>query len=115
MNDILQQFVQSHELDEILAGTPIDLETVQEEKRESVVAILLHCCINGPFSPHKVTNYPIAGEVSLDEVLERRISNNGLKKTCEQVSLWLTNQGYDKGYMYEYGEGSFWPQNEYQR
>jgi hypothetical protein len=114
MDSVLNEFVSSHDLDEVLAGSPVNLEDIPDQHKEGVVAILLHCCINGPFSPHKVTNYPIAGNVSLDSLVGRRVSNNGLRKTCEIVSTWLAEKNYQKGYMYEYGSGNFWPQNGYQ-
>ena len=113
MEDALNLFIEDHELDELLAGSPIDTSDIPSENFESVLAVLIHCCVNGPFSPHKVTNYPIAGETSLDSLMGKKISNNGLRKTCEKVSEWLKQQGYDKGYMFKYGNGEFWPQNGY--
>ena len=111
MESLLNAFIVEHPLEEILAGAPIDLQEVSEQNRKGVIAILLHCCINGPYSPHKVTNYPVIGETSLDDLVGRRVSNNGLKKTCEIVATWLESINFDQGYMITFGH--YWPKNGY--
>jgi len=112
MEEILNKFVQRHTLDEIVAGAPIDFNKVPDKNHEPIAAILLHCCINGPVSPHKVTNYPVIGEARLDDLANQKVSNNGLRKTCESIAKWLLDQGYDSGLMYN-EHGGFWPLNSF--
>jgi hypothetical protein len=114
MENLLNNFLQNHSLDEIVAGAPLDFDKVPEENIESVVTILLHCCINGPFSPNKSTNYPIIGEERLNDLVgDQKVSNNGLKKTCDLLVPWLQEQNYEHGYMFNI-YGNYWPRNDFQ-
>jgi hypothetical protein len=112
MESILDTFLETHSLEEIVAGAPIEFEKIPDENQDAVVAILLHCCINGPVSPHKLTNYPIIGECRLDDIANQKISNNGLKKTCESVKKWLIDQDLCIGLMFNQF-GGYWPNNEF--
>ena len=112
MEAVLDSFVKKHSLDEIVAGAPINLDDVNKANKEKVVAILIHCCVNGPVSPHKITNYPIIGEQCLDDLVGHKVSNNGLRKSCEKVAMWLSEQGFKQGYMFE-KHGGFWPANSF--
>ena len=108
MEGILSDFIANHSLEEIVAGAPLDVQSIPAERRERVVAILLHCCINGPISPHKQTNFPIIGETSLDDECGFRVTNGTLKSSCEEVKEFLGQQGFSGGFMHS-REGEFWP------
>ena len=113
MESVLDTFLETNSLDEIVAGAAIDLSEVYEENKPKIAAVLLHCCVNGPFTPHDTTTYPVIGDARLDDLVGRRVSNNGLKKTCESVKEWLKEQSFDKGYMFE-TYGDFWPNNGFE-
>jgi hypothetical protein len=106
MESLLETF--SSRLDEILAGVPIDWDAVPDENRSDLAASLLHCCINGPVSPNKETMFPLVGVASISGLCGQRISNRSLRKTCEEVKVWLRDTGFNQGWMIE-SKGEFWP------
>jgi hypothetical protein len=109
MESILDEMFENGEIDQILAGTPITWDKVPRTNRKDVSRILVHCCINGPVSPHKVTTYPLVGEKSLQSLVgDQRISNSGLQRSCEEVAKALEAKGFRKGRLYE-EHGHFWP------
>ena len=109
---VLTLFLENHSLDEILAGAPIEFDEVPDEDREALVTAMIHCCVNGPVSPHKETNFPIIGRTSIDQLVGHEVSNNGLRKSCEFIANWLKEQDYQKGYMLD-KYGDFWPLNDF--
>jgi hypothetical protein len=109
METIVESLIISGDVDRILAGSPINWSKVPEANKKNVSRILIHCCINGPVSPNRVTTYPTVGEVSLQSLVgEQRISNSGLKRSCHDVAILLENKGYRKGHLYE-DRGHHWP------
>ena len=107
---IINEFLKKHNLEEVVSGTPIDVAKVPRNNQESVAAILLHCCINGPVSPHKSTTYPVIGDACLQDLVgDQRITNSGLKKTCEEVAKILKTKGFHSGFQIQ--NGDFWPLN----
>ena len=110
MEVLLTEFVKRHDLQEIVAGAAIDLDKVPKKNQEGVLIVLLHCCINGPFTPHDVTQYPIIGEARLDDLVGHKVSNNGLRKTCLIIKDWLISQSFEGGFMQSV-HGGFWPDN----
>ena len=110
--NLLNEFLAMHTLDEVLAGAPIEFERVPVENKRNLIAALIHCSINGPVSPHKETNFPLIGRTSIDLLVGHEVSNNGLRKSCIFVADWLNTKGYDKGYMKE-SFGNFWPLNSF--
>ena len=106
MERLLSTFSTREKLRAIVAGAPLDLAKCN--RKENVITILLHCCINGPVSPHKVTTYPLVGETSLDEEAGFRISNGSLKATCLKIAEWLETQDFHEGSRQEL-YGKFWP------
>jgi hypothetical protein len=111
MEEILNSFTSNHSLDEIVAGTAIDISKVPQQNKEDVIIILLHCCINGPVSPNKETTFPIIGSTCLNDIVgDQRITNNGLKRSCESLIEWLHECGYAEGFMMK-DYGDFWPKN----
>ena len=108
MEGILTEFLSHHQLREVIAGAPLEFDRIPEENQQSVVVILLHCCMNGPVSPHVETVFPIIGRTSLDAECGFRVTNGTLRKTCNEVKLWLTEQEFEEGFMF-LEEGEFWP------
>jgi hypothetical protein len=106
----LFNFLKEHNLEEIVAGTPLEWKKVPKKNVSKISAILLHCCINGPVSPNKPTTYPVVGEACLNDLVgDQKVTNSGLKKTCEGVARWLETQGFESGFQKT--KGSFWPLN----
>ena len=108
MEAALNSFLQAHKLEEIVAGAPLDFSAIPVVKRERVLVILMHCCVNGPVSPHIETNFPIIGKTSLDGECGFRVTNGTVRSTCEQVKQWLQTQGFVAGFMYQ-KQGELWP------
>lgn len=111
MSEVISAFIDSgRTLDEIVAGSPVDWKEVPVGNRYKVATVLIHCCVNGPVSPNKVTVYPTLGECSLNELVgDQKITNRGLRKTCEVVAKELHAIGFSKGF--QVSRGDFWPLN----
>ena len=111
LTHLVREFLESPEnLEKVVAGSPIEMEKLSKVKARRVLWILLHCAINGPVSPHKVTTYPVIGETSLDNEIGTRVTNSTLKASCEVVAKHLLETGYTTGSQYQQ-YGTYWPLN----
>jgi len=108
MESALNSFLSDHSLEEVVAGAELDFSKIPANRRKNVASILLHCCINGPVSPHQESTFPILGSTSLDKECGFKVTNGTLKKTCQSVKDWLVAKGFSEGFMREH-QGEFWP------
>jgi len=108
MENFIRSFLSVHNIEEVVAGAPIQFESIPANKHNDVVAVLLHCCVNGPVSPHKETTFPVIGMTSLDELCGYRVTNGTLRSSCEEVANFLNSEGIEVGYLHE-SKGNYWP------
>jgi hypothetical protein len=109
LEDLITDFLSSPEdLEKVVAGSPIEVEKLSKVKARRTMWILLHCCINGPVSPHKKTTFPVIGETSLDDEVGSKVTNSALKASCSIIAKSLQASGFDKGSQYEQFK-TFWP------
>ena len=54
--ELVKQIV-NKDLPTIVSGGSFDFNSVSEEKKEIVVKMAIHCCVNGPVGVNKMTNF----------------------------------------------------------
>jgi len=107
--DKLLQLVFTLEITEILKGVMPDISNFSEEKLRVIAIVLLHCCLNGPVSVNKATNFPLVKEkMSITGILGEKVSNSSWRalaydfatafiknenanqyiESCQQVSIF---------------------------
>jgi len=71
----------------LIAGLPLEWDSVPEDKRERIILIALHCCLNGPVGVNKETQFPCVGRASIKGLVN--VSNSGWKGLCARVAAVL--------------------------
>jgi hypothetical protein len=85
----LHHFVTKERLLACVVGTPIDISCLSDEQIDRLTVCMLHCCLNGPVSVHKVTTFPGGWVTSIDEVLGKPTTNGSWRATCGPFAIWL--------------------------
>jgi len=74
----------------IIAGSPPEFKRIRNKDGAAYAAI--HCCMNGPVSPHKTCNFPIIGETTIDAIVGGRTSNGSWRAFCKKVADVLNEE-----------------------
>ena len=100
-------------IDDIVAGTEMDLTGVSDTDLVEIITMALHCCLNGPVGVRKETTFPtILGKFSIKSKIE--CTNKSWKKFCENVKEQLNKSNPDIDCFMKEKMGEYWP-NEYKK
>jgi hypothetical protein len=91
LDEVIRKFISKENLEKIVSGLPVEFKEIKN--KEQAVVAGLHCCLNGPVSVHKVTQFPIIGEASIDTLVGKRITNRAWKGFCDIIAHALIDNG----------------------
>jgi len=88
MESVLR-LIKDEDLRRLVSGV-FDVGEIPVDKQYPVCLMAAHCCVNGPVGTNRQTTFPlVAGEVSVNTYLGKRISNNSWKSFCLEVAAYL--------------------------
>jgi hypothetical protein len=105
MEELIMKLLEN--VNEILAGVPLAFQDIPENKRDRVLIVALHCCLNGPVGVNKNTVFPKVGELKIKDLVN--CSNKSWKGFCFEVAKVLQKNSPDIKCNQKLQHGKFWP------
>jgi hypothetical protein len=98
-------------VNDIIAGLPLEFEKIPEEHRRSVMVMCLHCILNGPVGVQKSTTFPmIGGPHKISDFV--KTTNSSWKGFCFLVAQKVKELKPDIPCGTKRKAGEYWPLKE---
>jgi hypothetical protein len=96
----------------LLAGLPIQWETIPQERQQTVVVMSLHCVLNGPVGVNKTTRFPtVAQAMAIKDIINT--SNSSWKAFCKEVARVVKSIQPEIDCSSRRKNGDYWPLAEW--
>jgi len=109
MDAILRELLEN--VNNIIAGLPLEFEKVPEEHRKSVMVMALHCILNGPVGVQKSTTFPvIGGPHKISDFV--KTTNSSWKGFCSMIAQKVKELKPNVPCGTVRRKGDYWPLKE---